>query len=112
MFCFGVGGKDSPNFDVFCLEHLLDRKHPQHFIDYSLERYFSQNLKLKRTIALHFIRTYNPNHNINLKKFHSCRDRIKNKELKTYFRKKNMLLSTRKPPNLHKLLTTAKFERL
>ena len=59
-----------------------------------------------------FIRTYSPNHNINLKKFHSCLERIKNKELKTCFQKKEVLLSNRQPPNLRKLLTTAKFERL
>ena len=47
-----------------------------------------------------------------MKKFHSCLDRIKNKELKTCFQKKKVLLSTRQPPNLCKRLTTAKFERL
>ena len=59
-----------------------------------------------------FIRTYNPKHNINFKNFHSCLDKIKNKELKTCFQKKKVLLSTRQPPNLRKRLTTAKFERL
>ena len=37
---------------------------------------------------------------------------VKNKELKTCFQKKKVLLSTRQPPNLRKLSTTAKFERL
>ena len=55
---------------------------------------------------------YNPNHNISFKKFHGCLDKTKNKELKTGFQKKKVLLSTRQPPNLRKLLTTAKFERL
>ena len=58
------------------------------------------------------IRIYNPNHNSNLKKFHSCLDGIKNKELKTCFQKIKVLLSTIQPLNFHKLLTTAKFERL
>ena len=44
-----------------------------------------------------------------MKKIHSCLDRIKNKELKTYFQKKKKL--SRQPPNLSKLLA-AKFERL
>ena len=44
-----------------------------------------------------------------MQKIHSCLDRIKNKELKTYFQKKKKL--SRQPPNLSKLLT-AKFERL
>ena len=61
--------------------------------------------------SITFIKTYNPNHNINLKKFHSCLDDIKNKELKTYFQQKNVVLSTRQPSNLRKLFATAKFER-
>ena len=69
-------------------------------------------MKLETTITLHFIRAYNPNHNINLKMFHSCLKRIKNKALKTCYQKKKVLLSTRQPPNLRKLLITAKFEIL
>ena len=48
----------------------------------------------------------------NLKKFRNCLDKIKNKELKTCFQKEKVLLSTRQPPDLHKILTTVKFERL
>ena len=47
-----------------------------------------------------------------MKKFDSCRERIENKELKACFQKKKVLLSTRQFPNLRKLLTTSKFERL
>ena len=47
-----------------------------------------------------------------MKKFRSCLYKIKNKEPKTCFQKKKVLLSTRQTPNLRKLLTTAKFERL
>ena len=34
-------------------EYLLDRKHPQHIIDTVLQKYFSQNFKLKITITIH-----------------------------------------------------------
>ena len=35
-------------------KHLLDRKHPQHIIDYVvLQKYFSQNFIQKIIIALH-----------------------------------------------------------
>ena len=61
MFCFGVGGKDSPNFDVFCLEHLLDRKHPQHFIDYSFAKIFQPKLKTEKNI---FFSTFEKNNSI------------------------------------------------
>ena len=55
-------------------EHFLDRKHLQHIIEYSLNN-----------DSITFIRTYNRKHNINFKKFHSCLDKIKSKELKTCF---------------------------
>ena len=44
-------------------EHLLDRKHSLDIINYSFTN-------------ITFIRTYNSNYNINLKKFHSCLDKI------------------------------------
>ena len=93
-------------------EHLLDRKHPQHFIDYSFTKIFQPKFQTENNDNITFIRTYNPNHNINLKKFHSCLERIKNKELKTCFQKKQVLLSTRQPTNLRKLLATEKIEIL
>ena len=37
---------------------------------------------------------------------------MKNKKLKSCYQKKKVLLSSRQPPNLFKLLTKAKFERL
>ena len=46
-----------------------------------------------------------------MKKFQSSLDQIKNKELKICFQKKNILLSTRQPPNLRTLLTTAKLQK-
>ena len=92
-------------------EHLLYRKHPQHIIDYSLTKIFQPKFQTQNNDDITFTRTYNPKHNINFKKFCSCLDKIKNKELKTCFQKK-VLLSTRQPPNLRKLLTTTKFERL
>ena len=90
-------------------EYLLDRKHPQHIIDYNFTKIFQPKFQTENNDNITFIRTYSPNHNINLKKFHSCLERIKNKELKTCFQKKEVLLSNRQPPNLRKLLTTAKF---
>ena len=80
-------------------EHLLDRKHPQHVIDYSFTKIFQPKFQTKNKDSITFIRTYNPNHNIDLKKFHSCLDKIKSKELKTCFQKEKVLLSTRQPPN-------------
>ena len=93
-------------------EHILDRKHPQYIIDYSFTKIFQPKSQTENNESITFIRTYNPKHDINFKKFHSCLDKIKIKELKTCFQKKKILLSTRQPSNLRKLLTTGKFERL
>ena len=93
-------------------EHLLDRRHPQNIIDYSFTKIFQPKFQTENNESITFIRTYNPKHNINFKKFRSCLDKIKIKELKTCFQKKKILLSTRQPSNLRKLLTTGKFERL
>ena len=60
-------------------EHLLHRKHPQHVIDYSFIKIFQPKFQTENNDSITFIRTYNPNHNINFKKFHSCLDKIKNK---------------------------------
>ena len=92
-------------------EHLLDRKHPQYIIYYSFTKIFQPKFQTENSNSITFIRTCNPNHNINLKKYHSCLDEFRNKELNTLFQKKKALLSTKQPPNLSKLLTTAKFER-
>ena len=93
-------------------EYLLDRKHPQHIICYNFTKIFQPKFQTENNDNVTFIRTYNRDHNINLKKFHSCLVKIKSKELKTCFQNKNVLLSTIQPTGWRKILTTAKFERL
>ena len=91
---------------------LLDRKHPQHIIDYSFAKIFQPKFQTENNDSITFIEPTIPNI-ILIWKFHSCLDKIKNNlKLRTCFQKKKVLLSTRPPPKLRKLLTTAKFERL
>ena len=52
-------------------EHLLDRKHPQHIIGYSFTEIYQPKFRNENNDNITFIRTYNANYNINLKKFHS-----------------------------------------
>ena len=87
-------------------EHLLYREYSQHIIDYSIIKIFHPKFQTENNINIRFIRAYNPNHD------HSCLHRIKKKQLKTCFQKKNVLLSTRQPLNLCKLFTTANVQRL
>ena len=73
-------------------EHFLDII-SQDIIDYSFTKIFQPKFETENNNKITFIRTYNPNH-ISLKKFHSSPDKIKNKELKTCFQTKKVLLST------------------
>ena len=72
---------------------------------------FPLKFQTENNDSITFIRTYSPNHNINWKKY-CCLEKIKNKEVKSCFQKKKVLLSTRQPPNLSKLLFIVTFERL
>ena len=65
---------------------------PQHIIDYSFAKIFQPIVRTGNSDSITFIGTYNPNHNINLKKFHSCLDKIKNKELKICFPKEETII--------------------
>ena len=47
-------------------EHVLDRKH--HILDYSFIKIFQPKFQTGNSDSITFIRTYKPNHNINLKK--------------------------------------------
>ena len=64
-------------------EHLLDRKNPQHVIDYSFTKIFQPKFQSENNDSITFIRAYNLKHNINFKKIHDCLDKIKNKGLET-----------------------------
>ena len=68
-------------------EHLLDTKNPHLNIDYSFTKIFQPKFQTKNNHNNKFIRTCNPNHNINLKKLHSCLDRFKSEEPKTISQK-------------------------
>ena len=66
-------------------EHLIDRKHPQHIIDCSFTKIFQPKFQTENNDNITLMRTYYPNHKINLQKFRSYLDIIENKELKTCF---------------------------
>ena len=57
------------------------------------------------------LKTFNPNHVINLNKLTRSLENIRSNELKQCFQNKTVKLATRQPKNLRKILTKAKFER-
>ena len=101
------------NLVLYQLKELKEhRKHPAHIIDYRFTKKLQSECQTEIVIAIHLSELTIPTI-ISIKKILSCLDRIRNKELKTCFKKKKkVLLSTRHASNLRKLLTTAKFERL
>ena len=56
-----------------------------------------------------FTRTYNPNHQFNYNRFNNCLDNLYNHELRNTFDNKKILLTTRQPRNLKKMLVRARF---
>ena len=65
-------------------EHLSDKK--QHIIHYSLTNIFQTKFQTESNDNITFVRIQNLSHNIYLKTFHSCLDRIKTNNLKAVFK--------------------------
>ena len=69
-------------------EHLLDRKHPQQIRDYSFTKIFQSKFQTENKDNITFVRTYNPNHNINWKKSIAVWIELKTKNSKPTFKRK------------------------
>ena len=92
-------------------QNLLRRNHPQKIINYSFTKSFQpKNNKKENIEIITFSRAYNPNHNFNYNRFNNCLNNINNRELREPFSNKKLLLTTRQPKNLKKMLVTAKFD--
>ena len=89
-------------------QNLLKRNHPQKIINYSFTKSFQpKNNKEENKEIITFIRTY---HNFNYNRFNNCLNNINNRGLRETFSNKKILLTTRQPKNLNKMLVTAKFD--
>ena len=92
-------------------QNLLKRNHPEKTINYSFTKSFQpKNNKEENKEIITFPRTYNPNHNFNYNRFNNCLNKINNCQLRETFSNKKVLLTTRQPKNLKKMLVTAKFD--
>ena len=92
-------------------QNLLKRNHPEKIINYSFTKSFQpKSNKEENKEIITFTRTYNPNHNFDYNRFNNCLNNINNCELRETFSKKKVLLTTRQPKNLKKMLVTAKFD--
>ena len=92
-------------------QNLLKRNHPEKIINYSFTKSFQpKNNKEENKEIITFTRTYNPNYHFNYNRFNNCLNNINNRELRETFSNKKVLLTTRQPKNLKKMLVTAKFD--
>ena len=91
-------------------QNLLKRNHPEKIINYSFTKRFQpKNYKEENKEIITFT-TSNPNHNFNYNRFNNCLNDINNQELYETFSNKKVLVTTRQPKNLKKMLVTAKFD--
>ena len=92
-------------------QNLIKRNHPEKIINYSFTKSFQpKNNKKENKEIVTFTRTYNPNYNFYYNRFNNCLNNINNQELRKIFSNKKVLLTTREPKNLKKMLVTAKFD--
>ena len=91
-------------------QNLLKRNHPEKIINYSFTKSFQPKNNKEENKEITFTRKYNPNHNFNYNRFNNCLNNINNRELRETFSNKKVLLTTRQPKNLKKMLVTAKFD--
>lgn len=92
-------------------KQLLSRNHPEKVINYSYSKIFEpKRNKDDNKDIITFTRTYNPNHHFNYNRFNNCLTNIYNYDLQHCFNNKKILLTTRQPRNLKKMLVRAKFD--
>ena len=91
-------------------QNLLKRNHPEKIINYFFTKSFQPKNSKEEKEIIAFTRTYNPNYNFNHNRFNNCLNNINNRELCETFSNKKVLLTTRQPKNLKKMLLAAKFD--
>ena len=90
--------------------HLEKRGHPKENTTLAFSRVMQPKRKPPQGECIVFTRTYNPNHVFNHDIVRNCISGTKRPEVTKTFASKRILMATRQPQNLRKLLTSAKFE--
>ena len=91
-------------------KHLIDRDHPNDVIKYSMSKIFQPTQRDNNKELTPFIYTFNPNHCFNRETIKDCLKKSNHPKIKRVFSKSNVVIATRQPKNLKKMLTRAKFE--
>ena len=90
--------------------HLVARDHPELVIERALSKLFqpSQKTQIKEKIIL--VETFNPNHSYNKAIVKKCTQRSRHPKVLKAFDNTEVMLATRQPQNLRKILTRSKFD--
>ena len=89
--------------------HLQQRGHTEENINMAFLKVMQPRQAPPQGESIVFTRTFNPGHVFDKNAIKSCITGVKRRELVKSFGQKRILLATRQPPNLKKLLTSAKF---
>ena len=92
-------------------DHMVARGHPMDKVTNSISNAMRPHQELNTGEPIVFTRTHSPKLVIDLNKIRNCITNLQSDEMKDAFRKKWVLMSTRQPTNLRKMLTSAKFVR-
>ena len=92
-------------------ERLIDRGHPRDVIRRSMGAALVPKKMPKEGEPIVFTHTHSPRLNFDKSVIHKCISNLRNPGMRKAFRDKWVLVSTRQPANLRRMLTAAKFVR-
>ena len=91
-------------------DHLEDRGHPRKVINDSLSTLFQPDKHNEGEELIPFVHTFNPNHRFDRNRIKFVARRSNNQKIRAIFKDCNVVMATKQPKNLKKMLTRAKFE--
>ena len=90
--------------------HLNHRDHLPEVISDALTKVFQPQQQTNNHGIITFTYIHNPNHQFNQKAIKDCLDNVNHENLKNVFGKSKVILATRQPSNLKKILIRARFD--
>ena len=90
--------------------HLNNRDHPPEIISDAMKKVFTPQRKPRNEDIMTFTYTYNPHHKFNKKLIKDSLKNIYSENMKKVFGNCDVILATRQPSNLKKILTKARFD--
>ena len=90
--------------------HLMARDHPEGKIDMAMSKIFQPSQKDPDKDKVMMIQTHNPRHSYNISLIKKCIKKSRHPKVLKAFGKTEVMITTRQPPNLRKMLVRSKFD--